>query len=110
MTFLGNQESSRSLYAIPGLDYVAHDDIIPYASVERVPLQHELFDKFLMHNSDKGNYKLMRLVCLLITGSFCVRSDQLEVKDSERASVVKRCPLRLQPPYSLPESYSVTNV
>lgn len=54
MTFLGNQESSRSLYAIPGLDYVAHDDIIPYTSVERVPLQHELFDKFLMHNPDKG--------------------------------------------------------
>lgn len=55
VTFLGNQESSRSLYAIPGLDYVAHDDIIPYTSVERVPLQHELFDKFLMHNPDKGN-------------------------------------------------------
>lgn len=54
VTFLGNQESSRSLYAIPGLDYVAHDDIIPYTSVERVPLQHELFDKFLMHNPDKG--------------------------------------------------------
>lgn len=54
VTFLGNQESSRSLYAIPGLDYVAHDDIIPYTSVERVPLQHELFDKFLMHNADKG--------------------------------------------------------
>ncbi|KAL4711937.1 hypothetical protein ACJJTC_006106 [Scirpophaga incertulas] len=53
VTFLGNQESSRSLYAIPGLDYVAHDDIIPYTSMERVPLQHELFDKFLMHNPDK---------------------------------------------------------
>lgn len=56
VTFLGNQESSRSLYAIPGLDYVAHDDIIPYTSVERVPLQHELFDKFLIHNVDKGKY------------------------------------------------------
>lgn len=55
VTFLGNQESSRSLYAIPGLDYVAHDDIMPYTSVERVPLQHELFDKFLVHNPDKGN-------------------------------------------------------
>ncbi|KPJ14793.1 Polymerase delta-interacting protein 2 [Papilio machaon] len=51
VTFLGNQESSRSLYAIPGLDYVAHDDIIPYTSLERVPLQHELFDKFLMSQS-----------------------------------------------------------
>lgn len=33
---------------------MAHDDILPYTSVERVPLQHELFDKFLMHNPDKG--------------------------------------------------------
>ncbi|XP_017771128.1 PREDICTED: polymerase delta-interacting protein 2 [Nicrophorus vespilloides] len=53
VTFLGNQESSRSLYAIPGLDYVAHEDIIPYTSAEKSPLQHELFDKFLAHNSDK---------------------------------------------------------
>ncbi|XP_013167798.1 PREDICTED: polymerase delta-interacting protein 2 isoform X2 [Papilio xuthus] len=58
VTFLGNQESSRSLYAIPGLDYVAHDDIIPYTSLERVPLQHELFDKFLMHNPDKAQETL----------------------------------------------------
>lgn len=55
MTFLGSQESSRSLYAIPGLDYVAHEDIIPYTSAEKAPVQHELFDKFLMHCSDRGN-------------------------------------------------------
>lgn len=66
VTFLGNQESSRSLYAIPGLDYVAHDDIIPYTSVERVPLQHELFDKFLMHNPDKGKNKSNNIVNLWI--------------------------------------------
>lgn len=53
VTFLGNQESSRSLYAIPGLDYVAHEDILPYSSGEQNPLQHELFDKFLAHQSDK---------------------------------------------------------
>lgn len=53
MTFLGNQESSRSLYAIPGLDYVAHEDIIPYTSAEKTPLQHELFDKFLVYNTEK---------------------------------------------------------
>jgi polymerase delta-interacting protein 2 len=47
VTFLGNQDSSRSLYAIPGLDYVAHEDILPYSSGEKSPLQHELFDKFL---------------------------------------------------------------
>ncbi|XP_056636524.1 polymerase delta-interacting protein 2 [Diorhabda carinulata] len=50
VTFLGNQDSSRSLYAIPGLDYVAHEDIIPYVSAEKSPLNHELFDKFLAVN------------------------------------------------------------
>lgn len=53
VTFLGNQESSRSLYAIPGLDYVAHEDILPYSSGEQHPLHHELFDKFLVHQPDK---------------------------------------------------------
>ncbi|XP_055853328.1 polymerase delta-interacting protein 2 [Episyrphus balteatus] len=47
VTFLGNQDSNRSLYAIPGLDYVSHDDIMPYSSTEKNPLHHELFDKFL---------------------------------------------------------------
>ncbi|PNF40491.1 polymerase delta-interacting protein 2 [Cryptotermes secundus] len=53
VTFLGNQDSSRSLYAIPGLDYVAHEDIFPYTTTEKQPLQHELFDKFLMYYPDK---------------------------------------------------------
>lgn len=53
VTFLGNQDSNRSLYAIPGLDYVAHDDIMPYSTGEKHPLQHELFDKFLSHVPDK---------------------------------------------------------
>lgn len=53
VTFLGNQESSRSLYAIPGLDYVAHEDILPYSSGEQTPLHHELFDKFLANTPEK---------------------------------------------------------
>ncbi|XP_054280361.1 polymerase delta-interacting protein 2 isoform X2 [Macrosteles quadrilineatus] len=53
VTFLGNQDSSRSLYAIPGLDYVAHEDILPYTTTEKQPLQHELFDKFLLYQPDK---------------------------------------------------------
>ncbi|XP_017023581.1 polymerase delta-interacting protein 2 [Drosophila kikkawai] len=52
VTFLGNQDSNRSLYAIPGLDYVSHEDIMPYSSSEKSPLQHELFDKFLTHAPD----------------------------------------------------------
>lgn len=57
VTFLGSQESSRSLYAIPGLDYVAHEDILPYTTTEKQPLQHELFDKFLTYCPDKGLLK-----------------------------------------------------
>lgn len=53
MTFLGNQEQSRSLYAIPGLDYVSHEDVLPYSSEEKLPLQHELFDKFLTYNENR---------------------------------------------------------
>lgn len=30
VTFFGNQERDRNLYTIPGLDYVAHEDVIPY--------------------------------------------------------------------------------
>uniref|UniRef100_A0ABD2W488 ApaG domain-containing protein n=1 Tax=Trichogramma kaykai TaxID=54128 RepID=A0ABD2W488_9HYME len=53
VTFLGNHESSRSLYAIPGLDYVAHEDILPYTTNEKPALQHELFDKFLSYHPDR---------------------------------------------------------
>ncbi|XP_055695495.1 polymerase delta-interacting protein 2 [Lutzomyia longipalpis] len=53
VTFLGNQDSSRSLYAIPGLDYVAHEDILPYSSGEKAPLHHELFDKFLTYQPER---------------------------------------------------------
>ncbi|XP_026804264.1 polymerase delta-interacting protein 2 isoform X1 [Rhopalosiphum maidis] len=53
VTFLGNQDTSRSLYAIPGLDYVAQEDILPYTATEKQPLQHELFDKFLMYYPNK---------------------------------------------------------
>ena len=53
VTFLGNQENSRALFAIPGLDYVAHEDILPYTSGDRQPIQHELFDKFLMFDPER---------------------------------------------------------
>lgn len=53
VTFLGQQENSKSLYAIPGLDYVAHEDVLPYRTTEHKPISHELFDKFLMPDPDK---------------------------------------------------------
>jgi len=55
VTFLGNHsENTRNLYAIPGLDYVAHEDVLPYTTSETNPLQHELFDKFLMYEESKS--------------------------------------------------------
>ncbi|XP_076181067.1 DNA polymerase delta interacting protein 2 isoform X3 [Ptiloglossa arizonensis] len=53
VTFLDNHESSRSLYAIPGLDYVAHEDVLPYTTNEKPALQHELFDKFLIYHPNR---------------------------------------------------------
>ncbi|PIK42713.1 putative polymerase delta-interacting protein 2-like [Apostichopus japonicus] len=61
VTFLGNQENNRSLYAIPGLDYVAHEDVLPYTTTEKQPLQHELFDKFLEHNPGQASKLLIRV-------------------------------------------------
>lgn len=52
VTFLGNQKDT-SLYAIPGLDYVNHEDVLPYTSSEDQPIQHELFERFLIHDPDR---------------------------------------------------------
>jgi len=55
VTFLGQQDNNKTgtLYAIPGLDYVAHEDILPYRTTERQPIQHDLFDKFLAPDPER---------------------------------------------------------
>ncbi|KFP47522.1 Polymerase delta-interacting protein 2, partial [Cathartes aura] len=53
VTFLANHDDSRALYAIPGLDYVSHEDILPYSSTDQVPIQHELFERFLTYDQTK---------------------------------------------------------
>ncbi|XP_048375364.1 polymerase delta-interacting protein 2 [Sphaerodactylus townsendi] len=53
VTFLANHDDSRALYAIPGLDYVSHEDILPYTSTDQVPIQHELFERFLLYDQTK---------------------------------------------------------
>lgn len=59
VTFLGNQENSKSsLYALPGLDYVSHDDILPYTATNEQMIHHELFDKFFMPEPDKGGFSI----------------------------------------------------
>jgi polymerase delta-interacting protein 2 len=42
-------------FPISGLDYVAHEDILPYTSTEKQPIDHDLFDRFLI--SDSGRSK-----------------------------------------------------
>uniref|UniRef100_A0A8D1PA92 Polymerase delta-interacting protein 2 n=1 Tax=Sus scrofa TaxID=9823 RepID=A0A8D1PA92_PIG len=54
VTFLANHDDSRALYAIPGLDYVSHEDILPYSSTDQVPIQHELFERFLLYDQTKA--------------------------------------------------------
>ncbi|KAK3850419.1 hypothetical protein Pcinc_042879 [Petrolisthes cinctipes] len=58
VTFLGNQDNGRTLYAVPGLDYIAHEDVMPYStttnSLTKRPIRHDLFDKFLAHDENKG--------------------------------------------------------
>mgnify|MGYP006911091282 FL=1 len=39
VTFFGNQERDRNVYTIPGLDYVAHEDVIPYMVIKSVLLK-----------------------------------------------------------------------
>lgn len=46
VTFLGS-DKDNSLYAVPGLDYSSHEDILPYTTTEPRPIQHELFERFL---------------------------------------------------------------
>ncbi len=56
VTFLGNNsESTRNLYAIPGLDYVSHKDILPYTTQDRTPIHHELFENFLSQAKEGSN-------------------------------------------------------
>ena len=52
VTFLGHPDNSKSVYSIKGLDYVAHEDILPYTSHEGQPIHHELHKKLFRYDSD----------------------------------------------------------
>ena len=52
VTFLSGSNSNRSVYSIHGLDYVSHNDVLPYTSNEKTPIIHELFEKFLLYEPD----------------------------------------------------------
>ena len=64
-----------------GLDYVAHEDVLPYSSVEPAPIQHELFEKFLVRDPVQSQFfsamhilKAMDTSCLC-NCAFCVGFD-----------------------------------
>ncbi|ESN95240.1 hypothetical protein HELRODRAFT_114796 [Helobdella robusta] len=46
VTFLSNQDNNSTLYSIPGLDYIAHEDILPYKTSDEQPIKNHLFQKF----------------------------------------------------------------
>lgn len=60
VTFLGHPDNSKSVYSIKGLDYVAHEDIMPYTCSETQPIHHELHKKlFRFVPESEGSPKYM---------------------------------------------------
>uniref|UniRef100_UPI00358FEF3E polymerase delta-interacting protein 2 n=1 Tax=Myxine glutinosa TaxID=7769 RepID=UPI00358FEF3E len=55
VTFLASHDDGRPLYAIPGLDYIAHNDVLPYTSTDRTPIHHELFDRFFTSDANQAS-------------------------------------------------------
>ena len=43
-------------HCFAGLDYVGHEDVLPYKTTEKQPIHNHLFDKFL--TGDENNGKL----------------------------------------------------
>lgn len=50
---LGHADGEKSVVgSIKGLDYVAHEDILPYTSHEEQPIQHELHNRLFKYDPD----------------------------------------------------------
>jgi len=73
------REKDPPLYSLPGLDYVQHEDVLPYNSDSNTPIHHKLFNKFLipnhtntpnftasasLHTWHRKNYKSLKLSCI----------------------------------------------
>ena len=54
VTFLHESEENSPFFTIPGLDYVAHDDVMPYSTLSVRPIQHSLLDKFISYEPTTG--------------------------------------------------------
>lgn len=53
VTYLGKPEANHGIYTIPGMDYVAHEDILPFTPTARNSIHHDLVDKFFTYNPGK---------------------------------------------------------
>ena len=92
VTMLFNS-SSRSdakplLHAIGDIDYVSHEDIIPYTSCEEVPVHHNFFDKFFVCHSKKrvfqtteafNNWQKEHQICLELINVYRETTDHIRV-------------------------------
>ncbi|EDV23246.1 uncharacterized protein TRIADDRAFT_58326 [Trichoplax adhaerens] len=54
ITFLGNS-AEEPLYSLPGFDYLSHDDVLPYKTVDKQPIKHNFFNKFFEVDERNGS-------------------------------------------------------
>lgn len=54
VTFLSGPQSNRSVHTIHGLDFVSQNDVLPYSSTDKIPIIHELFERFLKQDSNSS--------------------------------------------------------
>ena len=47
---------SFGFLCVLGIDFVAHEDILPYTNRETIPVEHELFDKLFMPDPTSCKY------------------------------------------------------
>ena len=59
ITYL-NQSSGQCENGIPGLDYVDHQDILPYVTQDKYPIDHPLISKFITPSLDSDNYPMYK--------------------------------------------------
>lgn len=50
---------SMMIVFVVGLDYVGHEDVLPYKTTEKQPIHNHLFDKFLALDSSSGKCNSM---------------------------------------------------
>ncbi|CAK8695017.1 polymerase delta-interacting protein 2-like [Clavelina lepadiformis] len=106
VTFLTNSgNESQSLHTIPGIDYVSHEDIIPYTSFENIPLHHELFEKFLVRSKKQllqatetlNTWQKKNHLCLELTNVHRETTDNIRVTAMPFFLGVKESPNSSQP-------------